>query len=203
LFGLVDGRSRRKHRAFESLDPEVRRIAEEQVDTLDGSRSDLNLDELFRRTVLAVKAEGLFDLQIPERTLRRYLTHLKKQAGATTRRQRSNRLRGSSAFTSFPALRPGQIVAIDVTRADNLVWDQWSQKAISVEIITALDVATRVVLAVRVVPRSADAHTAGLILYDVLRPFSMSSRFRVCGGLALGRSTRVSWTNDDQRRLRG
>lgn len=174
LFGLVDGRSRRKYRAFESLDPEVRRMAEEQVETLDGSRSDLNLDELFRRTVLAVKAEGLFDLQIPERTLRRYLTHLKKQAGVTTRRQRSNRLRGSSAFTSFPALRPGQIVAIDVTRADNLVWDQWSQKAISVEIITALDVATRVVLAVRVVPRSADAHTAGLILYDVLRPFSMS-----------------------------
>ena len=65
-------------------------------------------------------------------------------------------------------------MAIDVTRADNLVWDQWSQKVVSVEIITALDVASRVVLAMRVVPRSADSHTAGLILYDVLRSFAMA-----------------------------
>ncbi|WP_193096749.1 hypothetical protein [Brevibacterium sp. FME17] len=62
LFGLVDGRSRRKYNAFDSLDPEVHRLVEEQMDALDGSRSDLNLDELFRRTVLAVKAEGLLDL---------------------------------------------------------------------------------------------------------------------------------------------
>ncbi|MDN6527726.1 MAG: hypothetical protein L0K67_01360 [Brevibacterium sp.] len=174
VFALIDGRRNRQQSLYESLEPEIRRIADEQVSRLDGSTSDLNIDELYRRTILALRSEGLTDLGVPEKTVRSYLSHLKKRAGRTTRSQRTNHLRGSSSLTSFPALRPGQVVAIDVTRADNLVWDQWSQKVISVEIITALDVASRVVLGVRVVPRSADSHTAGLILYDVLRPFVMA-----------------------------
>ncbi len=174
LLALVDGRRKRSFTAFESLDPEVKRVAEEQVGRQDGTRSVLSIDELYRRTVLALRVEGLQNLRVPESTLRAYLSHLKTGVGSTTRSQTTNKLRGASAFTSYPALRPGQVVAIDVTRADNLVWDAWSQKVISVEIITALDVATRVVLAVRVTPRSADSVDAALILYDVLRPFSMT-----------------------------
>lgn len=174
VFALIDGRRNRQHSVYESLEPEIRRIADQQVSRLDGSTSDLNIDELYRRTVLALRSEGLTDLAVPEKTLRSYLSHSKKKVGRTTRSQRTNHLRGSSSLSSFPALRPGQVVAIDVTRADNLVWDQWSQKIVSVEIITALDVASRVVLAIRVVPRSADSHTAGLLLYDVLRPFAMA-----------------------------
>lgn len=174
LFALVDGRRKRAFAAFDSLDPEIRRVADLQVRGLDGTRSVLSNDELYRRTVLALRAEGLQALAVPEKTLRAYLSHQLKEVGRSTRSQTTNRLRGASAFTSYPALRPGQVVAIDVTRADNLVWDPWSQRVISVEIITALDVATRVVLALRVLPRSVTAVEAGLILYDVLRPFSMA-----------------------------
>ena len=174
LYALVDGRRRRRHLAFDTLDPEIRRLADAQLRTLDGSRSVLGIDELYRRTMLALRAEGLGELTVPEKTLRGYLSHGLKEVGKTTRSQTTNRLRGASTFTSYPALRPGQVVAIDVTRADNLVWDPWAQKVLSVEIITALDVATRVVLAVRVLPRSANSFEAGLILYDVLRPFSMA-----------------------------
>jgi hypothetical protein len=66
------------------------------------------------------------------------------------------------------------VVAIDVTRADNLVFDPLSARAYSVEIITAIDVATRVVLALRVVPRSANGIEAGLLTYDMCRPFSLA-----------------------------
>lgn len=182
LYALVDGRRRRQYSQFDSLPPLVREVADRQLLQLDGSRSVLSVDELFRRTCLEVRrvAEKTNEgpeapkLSIPESTLRAYLSHALRGVGATTRAQTTNHLRGASAFTSYPALRPGQVVAIDVTRADNLVWDPWSERVISVEIITALDVASRVVLGLRVIPRSANAFEAGLILYDVLRPFSMS-----------------------------
>ena len=63
-----------------------------------------------------------------------------------------------------------------MTRADNLVYDPLSGDAFSVEIIAAIDVATRVMLALRVVPMSADGIDAGLMLYDICRPFSLRVR---------------------------
>lgn len=174
LPSLVDARRMRRYESFPTLDPVVMRVAQDQLQQLDGTRSVRSVDEVVRRTLIQLKAEGLSELEVPDRTLRAFIAHTRKKTGRTTRSQASHRLRGVSSYTSYPSLRPGQVVAIDVTRADNLVYDPWSQKVISVEIITALDVATRVVLAVRIVPRSADSMDAGLILYDVLRPFSMS-----------------------------
>jgi len=130
------------------------------------------VDELYRRTILALKTEGLGALNVPQATLRTYLSQLNAAAGRTTRSHTTKKVRGVVALSAYPALRPGQVVAIDSTRADTFCVDPWSGKAISVEIITALDVCTRVVLGLRVVPRSANAVEAGLILYDVLRPFS-------------------------------
>src|SRR5699024_12265083 len=51
--------------------------------------SDLNIDELYRRTILALRSEGLTDIAVPEKTLRSYLSHSKKKGGRTTRSQRS------------------------------------------------------------------------------------------------------------------
>lgn len=174
LLALVDRRRVRRHTMFASLDPEVRRVAQEMVGHLDGTWSVRSIDELFRRTLLALKAEGLDAMEVPEATLRAYLSHLKKAAGVTTRSHTTKKLRGVLALSAYPALRPGQIVAIDVTRADTFCVDPWTGQAVSVEIITAIDVCTRVILALRVVPRSANAVEAGLILYDVLRPFSQT-----------------------------
>ncbi|MCR6649178.1 MAG: Mu transposase C-terminal domain-containing protein [Cellulomonas sp.] len=69
-------------------------------------------------------------------------------------------------------MRPGEVVAIDATRADVLVYDERSGKPISVEVLTAIDVASRIVLALRVVARSADSIDASLLMYDVMRPMS-------------------------------
>ena len=99
---------------------------------------------------------------------------LMREIGATTRSQRSHSLRRVSGFHHFPAIRPGQVVAIDVTRADNLVYNALNGDVYSVEILVAIDVATRVILALRVVPRSADGVDAGLLIYDVCRPFSLA-----------------------------
>lgn len=120
-----------------------------------------------------MKENGIDDFQAPQRITGQFLAALKRERGATTRAQKSRKLRQVSGAKHYPAIRPGQVVAIDVTRADNLVYDPLTGRACSVEIITAIDVATRVVLAIRVVPRSANGIEAGLLLYDICRPFSM------------------------------
>ncbi len=173
LLGLVDGRSIRKVQSWEVIDARFRAATEEVFATLDGSRSSLAIQEVERRVRVQLRKDGIVDFHAPERFTQKYLSNLKAQRGQTTRAQRSKKLQTVSGSTQYPAIRPGQVVAIDVTRADNLVFDTFSGKAISVEIITAIDVATRVVLALRVVPLSANGFEAGLLVYDICRPFSM------------------------------
>lgn len=141
---------------------------------MDGDQSTVSIDEIDWRTRVALKRAGHDDVVVPQRLTAEYLAHLKRGVGATTRSQRSRSLQRVSGKQHFPAIRPGQIVAIDVTRADNLVYDPLLGRSYSVEIIAAIDVATRVILALRVVPKSADGIDAGLLLYDVCRPFSMT-----------------------------
>ena len=124
--------------------------------------------------LLEALRSGRVDYAQPARATGEYVSWLFKQRGHTTRAQRSNAIRGTSGRTHFPAIRPGQVIAVDATRADVLVWDPTHDRPMSVEIVTALDVASRCVLAARVVPKSADAVDAGLIIYDVMRPFHMA-----------------------------
>lgn len=173
LLALVDGRSTRKGKSWELIDPRYREVAEFVVGGLDGDRSTVGINELDRRIRVELKRDGIDNLVTPQRLTHQYLVHLKLDRGETTRSQRSRALRRVSGTQHFPAIRPGQIVAIDATRADNLVFDPLLGRAFSVEILTAIDVATRVILALRVVPMSADGVDAGLLIYDVCRPFSM------------------------------
>ncbi|MFC7495514.1 MULTISPECIES: hypothetical protein [unclassified Nocardioides] len=173
LLGLVDGRKSRRAMGFEVLDPDFRAAILEIVETFDGDRSAVNNKEILRRARVAMKQAGKVGYPQSARAAGEFVSWLFKERGHTTRSQRSNAIRGTSGKTHFPAIRPGQVVAIDATRADVLVWDPLHERAMSVEILTALDVASRCVLACRVVPKSADSVDAGLLLYDVMRPFHL------------------------------
>lgn len=187
LLALIDERSTRQSKSWELVDERYRLVATQIVDTLDGDRSTISNQEIDRRTRVRLKENGIDDFQAPQRITGQFLAALKRERGATTRAQKSRKSRQVSGAKHYPAIRPGQVVAIDVTRADNLVYDPLNGSACSVEIITAIDVATRVVLALRVVPRSANGVEAGLLLYDICRPFSMLvegtsiSDWRWCG----------------------
>ncbi len=174
LRALIDGRSTRQSKSWDLIDPRYRQVAQRVIDTLDGDKSTVSLNELDRRTRVELRSEGITDVVTPQRITQAFLSTLKRAKGATTRAQRSRSLQAVSGTRHYPALRPGQVVAIDATRADNLVYDALNGRAYSVEILTAIDVATRVVLALRVVPRSADGIDAGLMIYDVCRPFSLA-----------------------------
>lgn len=173
LLGLVDRRRMRRSLGFDVLDSEFRQTIVEIVETFDGDRSAVNNKEILRRARVAMKEAGRVDYAQPARASGEFVSWLFKERGHTTRAQRSNAIRGTSGKSHFPAIRPGQVIAIDATRGDVLVWDPLHERAMSVEILTALDVASRCVLACRVVPKSADAVDAGLLLYDVMRPFHM------------------------------
>ena len=170
LVALIDGRSIRPSKSWELVDERYRSVATEIIDTFDGDRSDLAIQEIHRRTMVQLKVQGIDDVRNPQKKTQEFLSALKREKGSSTRAQRSHKTREVSGIKHYPAIRPGQVVAIDVTRADNLVFDPLSGESYSVEII---DVATRVVLALRVVPKSANGVEAGLLTYDVCRPFSV------------------------------
>jgi putative transposase len=173
LRGLVDGRSTKGSRGFDALDERVRRIADDVFARFDGNVSKVNTTTIEADIRVQMKAEDLTDVALPQRLFQEYLSERQRALGRNTRAQRSRHLRRkASAHTSFPAMHPSHI-AIDATRADVLVWDELREKPVSVEILTAISVATRVIVGLRVTPRSGNALEAGLLLYDVMRPMSM------------------------------
>jgi hypothetical protein len=173
LRGLVDKRYTRHSQGFEALDERVRRIANDVFARFDGDISKVNTTTIEADIRLQMKAEGLTDVVLPQRLFLEYLFERQRALGTNTRAQRSRHLRRkASAHTSFPAMHPSH-TAIDATRADVLVWDDLRERPVSVEILTAISVATRVVVGLRVTPRSGSALEAGLLLYDVMRPMSM------------------------------
>lgn len=186
LRGLVDGRSARHRKGWEVLDARFVRIADEELAPFDGTVSKVNLIEIERRIHVRLKQEGITDLQLPQRLAQQYLSQRYAALGSTARGHKGVKMRKRRGFDSYPDIHPGHL-AVDVTRADNLVWDDVLGRAFSVEIITFISVPTRVVVACRVVPRSATAIDVAMALYDAMRPFSMVVNgttiddFRWCG----------------------
>jgi len=186
LRGLVDGRKTKGKQGFDTLDPRFVQLADEELAPFDGGVSKVNLSEIERRIQVRLKQDGVTDIHLPQRLVQEYLSNRYSALGDTTRAHRSNSHRGQSSRSSYPAVHPGHC-AIDVTRADNLVWDEVQERVYSVEIISVLSISSRLVAALRVVPRSANGVEVGLALYDAMRPFSMLVEgttiddFRWCG----------------------
>lgn len=186
LRGLVDGRKTKGRQGFEVLDPRFVRIVDEELALFDGTRSTVSLVEVERRILVRLKKDGIDDIDLPQRITQQYLSTRFAALGHTTKQQKSSTLRKNSSRRNYPATHPGHF-AVDVTRCDNLVWDDVYERVYSVEVITIISVPSRVVVACRVVPRSANSLEVALALYDAIRPFSMVvdgttiDDFRWCG----------------------
>ncbi|ROR55123.1 integrase-like protein [Luteococcus japonicus] len=172
LRGLVDGRRARPVGNFERLPDDFKAAVDDVLTPFDGDVSTVNRTELERRAWLGLRQRGLPRDAVPERLAKEYISLRYKALGNNPRGHKATKVRARAGRTSFPAIHPSH-VCMDVTRADNLVYDPVLAKPVSVEIITVLSVSTRVVLACRVVPRSASSVEAGLALYDTMRPFSL------------------------------
>ncbi len=186
LRGLVDGRKTKGRQGFEVIDPRFVRIVDEELAGFDGTRSKVSLVEIERRILVRLKQDGVDDIDLPQRITQQYLSTRFAALGHTTKQHKSALLRQNSSRSNYPATHPGHF-AVDVTRADNLVWDDVYERVYSVEIITIISVPSRVVVACRVVPQSANSLEIALALYDAIRPFSMVVEgttiddFRWCG----------------------
>lgn len=184
--GLVDGRKTRGKQGFEALTPAFRSIAEEILAEFDGTVSGVNLHEIERRIRVRMKQDGVTNPHLPERLMQEFLSFHYRSLGTTTRAHKSRAQRAVSSHESHPAQHPSQ-VCTDITRADNLCYDDLQERPISVELGTLLSLSTRVVVAARIFPRSANGVDVGLLLYDAMRQFSMLidgtkiDDFRWCG----------------------
>ena len=167
---LVDQRAARRTPDSDRVDPEYRAVAEELVAGFTGGRSAVTKVEIDRQIRMELARRGL-TVRTPQRATERFVSELVDAAGATPRAQHSHHLREVAGHSQVMAVRPGQIVAVDATRCNNLVVDPYDGTPRSVEILTAIDVASRVVLACRVCPMSANSNDLRYLLYDILREF--------------------------------
>lgn len=172
LWGLVDGRATRQSAGFDSLDTRFQELARAEIAKFDGDISQVGAKEIWHRADLAARAQGV-TLNVPKKRGLNFISWLMADRGNGTRAHRSRSMRDTAGYAHYPAMRPGQVIAIDATRADVLVWDPLLERSFSVEILTAIDVASRVVVALRVAPKSASATEACLLVYDVMRPFAV------------------------------
>ena len=209
--GLVDGRRTKGRPGFDALDPRLVRIVDSELSRFDGSASRVNLHELERRVHVRLKQEGLTDVELPTRLVQQYLSTRYSGLGASTRAQKGSVTRRRRGRSSYPDAHPGHLT-VDVTRADGLVWDELHGRPFSVEIITVISVPTRVIVACRVVPRSANAVEVGLALYDAVRPFSMlvegarideavGHRYLIEHSAGSGKTNTIAWTAHRLARL--
>jgi putative transposase len=186
LRGLVDGRKTKGRQGFEVIDPRFVRMVDEELEAFDGTKSKVSLVEIERRILVRLKQEGIDDIVLPQRITQQYLSTRFAALGRTTKQHKTASIRKNAARSNYPATHPGHF-AVDVTRCDNLVWDDVYERVYSVEIITIISIPTRVVVACRVVPQSANSLEVALALYDAIRPFSMVVEgttiddFRWCG----------------------
>ncbi|AMU67988.1 hypothetical protein [Mycobacteroides abscessus] len=89
---LVDGRSLRPAKSWDLIDDRYRLVAEQVVNTLDGDRSTMSLNEVDRRIRVELKAAGETDVVTPQRITQAFLSNLMSAKGSTTRSQRSRSL---------------------------------------------------------------------------------------------------------------
>ncbi len=73
LRGLVDGRRSRGKKGFETIDPRLVRIVDEELTPFDGSASPVSIGEIERRVHVRLKREGITDLHLPQRLTQQYL----------------------------------------------------------------------------------------------------------------------------------
>lgn len=174
LFALIDGRSNRGRSQFQTLDPQIKDVCRNVIARFDGTESAKRQKDIYRQVLSKLAAQGIAVEEVPRDTLKKFIAHTVKPLGRTTRAHKTNKLRTTASYSSFATVGVGQVVAIDVTRADNFCFDPFTGSAISVEVMTAIDLATRVIVGTRVFPRSPTGFEAGLLLVDILRPYSLA-----------------------------
>jgi transposase InsO family protein len=178
LMGLRDGRKGRSRSPGGNLDPRAR---EEMLAVVDGlaRRSNASMKRIFEEVRMRLDEKyGNNVVALPSRsTLHRRLEEMTQGKGTfgSAKRRREAANRPETPYQSFAAARPGETVLIDATQLDVFALDasvtppRWT----SLELVVALDLFTRSILAWRFLPRGTKAVDAALLLRDIIVPKAM------------------------------
>ena len=98
-------------------------MVDEELAAFDGTKSRVSLVEIERRILVRLKQEGIDDIDLSQRITQQYLsTRASLRSVGPPSSTRPPRIRKNAARSNYPATHPGHF-AVDVTRCDNLVWD--------------------------------------------------------------------------------
>ena len=175
VLGLVDRRRTKPRSLIARQDSRVIEAILAVLNDL-ADKSNANRKRIFIYTELYLARKyGLDVVPLPsESTLRRVLKELTKGRGTfgPAKRRRSIANRPETPFGRLRASRPGEMVLIDSSPLDVFALDPVKGWA-SHELIIALDVYTRSMLAWRITPKKPKAVDAVLLLRDIITPTTM------------------------------
>ncbi len=174
LQGLLSGNSTRSGNRLARADPRLINAIVLQHHVGESEDSTGNMSRFCRRLQDRLDDEhGPGIVKVPsQRTVARYLDALlpgRHTLGAATTR-RSEAARPQRAFVINPAVRPGQVVMIDATPLDVIAYDAPGDVTHQVQLVAAIDVATRTQLAWRMTVGDTRAVDTVLLLDDAITP---------------------------------
>ncbi len=176
LWGLVDGRSKRLSNPLVGFDHRIIDAVLAQAAAEHGlsSGSPARFRRRVQRRLDALHGQGVVGLP-PESTFSRKVKLLlagRNTFGpATTREAMANQPHG--VYATIEATRPGEIVMLDTSWLDVIAYDPLRDVTFPVEITTAIDIATRSLLAWRLNPRGTKAVHAAMLIADAMTPEPM------------------------------
>ena len=167
--GLIDRRATRHQDVIAAADPEVL-DAVSHVVTVNAARAQLSVRKFLALARVELDDRGLSGV-VTDHQLRSLVGELTR--GRALHRKARSRLthanRPTGEHRRLHTSRPGELVQIDATPSNVHVWfpdHGWGPAVI----MTAIDVYTRQVLALRVIPGAASTRDTALLLWDVCRP---------------------------------
>ncbi|WP_344657207.1 transposase [Catenulispora subtropica] len=172
--GLMDGRGVTARDPLRHADPRILDAIFVQHTVGEAEDSTGTLSRFCRRVQTRLDAEyGPGAVKLPSRkTVARYLEILlpgRHTLGRAPSR-RSEASRPQRTYNPNPAVRPGQVVMIDATPLDVIAYDPRGDVTHKVNLVAAIDVATRTLLAWRMTVGDTKAVDTVLLLNDAVTP---------------------------------
>ena len=201
VWGLVHNNAKKHHDPLAGLNDRLIDAIIEQAEA-QHEDSDAGYSQFYRRLAVRLQQPYYDGVILPApNTLRPKVKILLANKGtfATAKARRSIAAKPTGTHSPMRAHRPGQVVLVDSTRLDVRAYDPGTNENLSVELLLAIDVCTRAIVAARLVAVTATATDAALLLSDMMRPEAMREHWQENLAIALQQLPEGALIDHDNR----
>lgn len=170
IASLIHGNARSVDQRLAAIDPELLAVAR-QFGQRQQAQAKISQRRLLVKLIAELTDAGFDVSAIGSNKMKLILGHSTRGLGLH-KEARSRRMHATKPHTVYQGKvvsRPGEVAQIDATNTVIHAWDPYAGWVRAI-VLTAIDVYSRAILALRVVGGSVTAREVGLLLWDMGRP---------------------------------